>query len=1156
MDWPRRWLARLGKLGIVLVVLAVVLTTGFFASLPEIVRQVVVRQVPKTIGRQISIEDIDLNLFTGYIAVKKLRLTERDGRAAFVEFERLEARLALWGIVGRNIRVRDFRLVGPVVRIVRGENGELNFQDLMPGVEKADVAREPTKWAFMLDHAAIERGRLVVEDRAVSPPADWSIQDLTIETSGVSTRPNSPPGRLRGSLRMGTTALDIRWDKFQQAPVRVEGVVKLTGFDLTRVRPYLPPPIAGAFASGTLRTELSVAYTRTVEGIQAAQASGEAAVESVGLVNAGTKDPLLAMGRLGVGLKRFDLEGRDVTLSSVELTGFDAQIRRDKSGQIDLLAPFSKPGGEAPAPKAESAPAPVAPAAAQGEPAPKPSPKPWPKPWKVRVERVKIDGAKVAFTDESVAPAVRFAAVLGTELGVEYVPTAEGVPTVLASGDVTVSNIALERPGTKETLVALARLGVGLKRFDLAGQEVTLSRVDLAGLEARLRRDKSGQIDVLAIATGASATGEGRGGAPPPKVEPARAPTAPSTSRREPAPKPWQVGVERTRLGAAKVVFTDETVDPAVQLNVSNLNVGVDNLTWPVRGPASLTLSASLPGNGTLKVQGPVTLQPFDAQLTMAIRDAAIEPYQSYMPVPARFSGRFNGDSKNRIAMKDGKTTIASKGTSWADKFEAKLPGAEAPLITIERMDLVDIDFDWPTKAIVGKAGFKRMSVEIERAEDGSFDIVKAFGGPAAPAAPEAKDASAAAATKPAPPASAPTSPAAPASGAKPKGLLETMELRFGEIRLEEGSLRFIDRGTEPDFSEDFSKMDLTVTDLGNKPAQKAKLVFTTVVGGDGGLEIRGDIGAVGAPLYLDLAGEIRDLNLPAVNPYSDKAIAWLIKQGDLKYKFTVKVENDQLTATNQVVVSKLRIAKAKQVDDQVKSRLGLPLGLIVALIKDANGNIVLNVPISGSLKDPNFDLSDAIWSSIKNVLVNVLASPFRLIGSLFSKGDKIEEPKVNPVTFPAGSLVLTPSMEEHLLRVADFMRRTPYVTLTMHPVVASADLEALKSTEVAARLQQFAKEKGISDPPKILAAYFKEKMPDEKPPPTVEEQLKRLREREPVPEAKVKEMREQRVAVTKERLVKKEGIQDKRLIPGEADKPPAGSTEGMVEFTVGGSEE
>ena len=37
--------------------------------------------------------------------------------------------------------------------------------------------------------------------------------------------------------------------------------------------------------------------------------------------------------------------------------------------------------------------------------------------------------------------------------------------------------------------------------------------------------------------------------------------------------------------------------------------------------------------------------------------------------------------------------------------------------------------------------------------------------------------------------------------------------------------------------------------------------------------------------------------------------------------------------------MSKLRVAKAKQVDDQVKSRLGLPLGLIVALIKDHTGS-------------------------------------------------------------------------------------------------------------------------------------------------------------------------------------------------------------------------
>ena len=57
--------------------------------------------------------------------------------------------------------------------------------------------------------------------------------------------------------------------------------------------------------------------------------------------------------------------------------------------------------------------------------------------------------AKLALTDESVQPAVRLAAVLGTDLALEYVPTSEGESTVTANGDVTVSSIALDRPGTK-----------------------------------------------------------------------------------------------------------------------------------------------------------------------------------------------------------------------------------------------------------------------------------------------------------------------------------------------------------------------------------------------------------------------------------------------------------------------------------------------------------------------------------------------------------------------------------------------------------------------------------------------------------------------------------------------------------------------------------
>src|SRR5262249_28692873 len=219
-----------------------------------------------------------------------------------------------------------------------------------------------------------------------------------------------------------------------------------------------------------------------------------------------------------------------------------------------------------------------------------------------------------------------------------------------------------------------------------------------------------------------------------------RAPPRPAAAPPGPAAKPWNIAVEQTRIGAAKVAFVDESVTPAAQLNVGKLDVRVDNLTWPVRGPAALVLAATLPGSGTLKVQGPVVLDPFDAHLAIAVRQACFEPSQPYIPLPVRFTGRFNGDSKNRLAFKEGKTIIASNGTNWAEQFEARMPDADHALIAIERMDLVDIDFDWPTKAIVAKAGFKRPAIEIERSADGTLDIVKAFSGPAAPTVPNPKD--------------------------------------------------------------------------------------------------------------------------------------------------------------------------------------------------------------------------------------------------------------------------------------------------------------------------------------------------------------------------------------------------------------------------------
>jgi len=329
-----------------------------------------------------------------------------------------------------------------------------------------------------------------------------------------------------------------------------------------------------------------------------------------------------------------------------------------------------------------------------------------------------------------------------------------------------------------------------------------------------------------------------------------------------------------------------------------------------------------------------------------------------------------------------------------------------------------------------------------------------------------------------------------------------------------------------------------------------------SMVGRDASLDVRGEVGAIGSPAFVDLVGELRSFKLPSVDPYATAATGWMIKRGELTYKMRFKLDGDALEANNDVVVGKLQVAPSSGTDE-VKRRIGLPLGLI-ALVKDGQGEIHANVPITGSIKDPKFHLGDAIWTAVKNVLTNIVKAPFRAIGRLFSHGDTtdaLQGPSVAPVTFAAGSAVIAPDMEQHLVRVADFMRRTPYVNVALSPTSSGADADALKVEAVNARLREFQKANGLkADAKAVTKAYFKAQLPGVKPPKSVEARLAMLREREPAPERALEDLDRRRVDATRERLVSAEGIPAERLTAADArpvDTPPAANATGRVEFRV-----
>jgi len=188
------------KRGLIGLAALLVVGVAFVWALPEIVRRTVVTQVPKLTGRAVSLEDIDLNLFTGRLVLTKLRIAERDPSETFIQAERIALRLVPFSLITGHLVLAEVEFTAPRIRIVRTGPDEFNFSDLLTPSAPADPNEPKGDWTLTIARLALVDGALLVADRAVSPARDWQIQGITVEAGGLTTRAAQPPGHRPGRV--------------------------------------------------------------------------------------------------------------------------------------------------------------------------------------------------------------------------------------------------------------------------------------------------------------------------------------------------------------------------------------------------------------------------------------------------------------------------------------------------------------------------------------------------------------------------------------------------------------------------------------------------------------------------------------------------------------------------------------------------------------------------------------------------------------------------------------------------------------------------------------------------------------------------------------------------------------------------------------------
>jgi Domain of Unknown Function (DUF748) len=197
--------------------------------------------------------------------------------------------------------------------------------------------------------------------------------------------------------------------------------------------------------------------------------------------------------------------------------------------------------------------------------------------------------------------------------------------------------------------------------------------------------------------------------------------------------------------------------------------------------------------------------------------------------------------------------------------------------------------------------------------------------------------------------------------------------------------------------------------------------------------------------MNIDLQYQMEKLRISSFSPYSTYYVAHPFWDGQISYTNDTKILNHQITSKSLLKVKKIEVGKKVK----NKTAYNLPIKLAVAILRDPNGDIQLEVPVEGNLDDPKYKLGKVIWGIIKNLFLKIAASPFKLLASAVGAN----EDDLKAVKFEYLSDSLSKKQQKNLGILAKVIKSKPElkIELIYHPA-AQDELEQLAVFEAKKR--------------------------------------------------------------------------------------------------------
>jgi Domain of Unknown Function (DUF748). len=516
----------------------------------------------------------------------------------------------------------------------------------------------------------------------------------------------------------------------------------------------------------------------------------------------------------------------------------------------------------------------------------------------------------------------------------------------------------------------------------------------------------------------------------------------------------WSARVRQIDATNCALRWEDLATTRPVRLLVDDISLAARELSNISGSNETAVLSLRWNTNGTVRVETKVQIAPPSADVTLAVKDLELRPLDPYLEP---FVNLFITESKVGLAgtlqmrmATNGLPEVTFHGDARLDDFVTVDTEMSQDLVKWKSFQFSGIDANLqPPVVTVKDVTFVEPYAHVTIDTNQTINLLAALkiGATNAVAAPKQSETAA--------------SPKKGGLGQKLGGLLTQIlsestnasgasvlpKITINTLTVSNASVQFTDRSVQPPVKTSIEEVSGTVTGISSDEMNRADVRLTAKSGRSGPIEITGKLNPLSTNAPTDLRVSLTDVDLVPTSPYAGKFLGYRLNRGKLGLQVQYEVSQRKLNAKNVVVLDQFTLGERVDSPDAVK----LPIRLAIALLKDRNGKIELDVPIEGNLDDPQFHFGKVIAHVLVNIITKMITSPFAALGAVF--GGKGEE--VSYQDFAPGSTELQQANLEKLDTLLHGLQERPGLQLEIEgsydPV---ADLESLRRQKLAAKFR------------------------------------------------------------------------------------------------------